>query len=102
MKVRILAEAEEEAREAALWYEERQHGLGIAFHDKISDCVREIASNPHRFARIKTVKTDALVRRARISRFPYTVVFKEGIQECIILAVAHTSRRPEFWSDRTG
>ena len=42
MKVSLLAEAEEEAQEAAQWYDERQPGLGQAFLNALSNGLEAI------------------------------------------------------------
>ncbi|MEM7675252.1 MAG: hypothetical protein AAF449_04515 [Myxococcota bacterium] len=45
-------EAEQELTEAAVWYEERQEGLGKAFIAEVAKQVSRAAKNPHRFPKI--------------------------------------------------
>jgi toxin ParE1/3/4 len=39
-------------------------------------------------------------RVAILERFPFTVPYQIKAQEIVILALAHTSRRPGYWSRR--
>jgi len=39
-------------------------------------------------------------RKAAVSHFPYLLVMLEFEGEVKIVAVAHTSRRPEYWRER--
>lgn len=41
------------------------------------------------------------VRRFPLRRFPYSIVYYLGKGSIRILAVAHQSRKPEFWHGRT-
>lgn len=40
------------------------------------------------------------VRKCRVKRFPYTVYFVELDDLIWIAAVAHDSRRPDYWAAR--
>jgi hypothetical protein len=37
-----------------------------------------------------------------LDRFPFTVAYQIKGNEIVILALAHTSRRPGYWSRRKG
>ena len=39
-------------------------------------------------------------RRCRLRRFPYGVIYHEDKDEILIVAVAHSHRRPDYWRDR--
>jgi hypothetical protein len=64
--------------------------------------LEEIEERPERFSRLETIKTKRDIRRGLLRRFPYSVVYEVLPDEVIILAVAHTSRRPRFWIKRRG
>ena len=100
MKFRILSEAEQDALEAATWYEIQQPGLGTRFHEALGNRMDDIAENPLRFARLETVRTSVNVRRAQLARFPYRVIFKLAPSEIVIIAVVHAKRRPGYWMSR--
>ncbi len=100
MKVRLLAEADAEAKEAACWYDDRQTGLGDEFLDALAKRLAEVEQRPDRFPRLETIKTKREIRRTLLRRFPYNVVYEICGDEVIVLAVAHTSRRPKYWIKR--
>jgi toxin ParE1/3/4 len=97
--IRILAEAAEEAMEAAAWYESERQGLGQAFiravdHalDLLQDEIVPLISIPG--------FDNARVGRLILRRFPYDIVLTTHGDEIVVIAFAHHSRRPGFWRDR--
>ena len=100
MKVRVLSEAESDALDAACWYDERQGGLGDSFLSAYQNGLIEIEAAPHRFSRMETVKGLRNIRRYRLRQFPYSIVYELLSTEVLVLAVAHTSRRPNYWIKR--
>jgi toxin ParE1/3/4 len=40
------------------------------------------------------------VRKYKVARFPYSVVYSLRNERIFVSAVAHTSRRPFYWHDR--
>jgi hypothetical protein len=40
------------------------------------------------------------LRRCRLSRFPYGLIYAVENGDLLVLAVAHLHRRPEYWRDR--
>ena len=100
MKVRLLAEAHAEATEAACWYEDRQVGLGAEFLEALAKRLAEIEEHPDRYPRLETVRTKRDIHRTLVRRFPYNIIYEILSDEVIVLAVAHTSRRPRYWIRR--
>ena len=43
---------------------------------------------------------DARVRHLPIQRFPYRVIYRLGDEQLVIIAFAHTRRRPGYWRVR--
>jgi hypothetical protein len=101
VRVRILAEAELEAREAARWYEERRQGLGNQLLDAIARGLEAVEEDPRRFAVLETIHSSREVRRYLVPRFPYTLIYEVRPDEVLVLAVAHVRRRPNYWKRRT-
>ena len=94
--VRKLRQAEEDAREAALWYEERQSGLGDEFLDEVDRAVRALGGSALR-NRIRF----AGVRRAAVHRFKfYGVYYTVRENEVWILAIFHGRRHPRALHER--
>ncbi|MFL6193457.1 MAG: type II toxin-antitoxin system RelE/ParE family toxin [Thermoanaerobaculia bacterium] len=95
VRVVVRPRAEEEAREAAKYYEEKSSGLGIAFLEIVEQTLSAISENPLRFP---VQHRD--VRRALLKRFPYGVFFRIRRDEARVIAILHLSRNPERWQRR--
>ena len=100
MKIELHPEADADAKEAAHWYEDQQIGLGKAFLDRLDEAYRKIKHAPRRFAKLETVKFKAEIRRCLLPRFPYLVIYEMAGDVTHVLAVAHASRRPNYWLKR--
>lgn len=99
MILRILREAEEEAQASAIWYDEQLVGLGDAFLDELVAALQQIENDSSRFPRWETAKSRQ-IRRCRLIRFPYVIIFEILETEIVVLAVAHSKRRPNYWRKR--
>ena len=97
MKLRIEAEAEREAAEAAHWYEARRRGLGIEFLATVDSGIRRIQKHPERYGRLEYLPGEQAVRRLLLERFPFAIVYEVLTDEIHIIAIAHTRRRPGYW-----
>jgi hypothetical protein len=95
MRVLSHPEAGEELQAAALWYEERQPGLGNAFLDQFERTLRRIVAEPERWHRIRGDN-----RKLNFHRFPYAIVYSVGADAIYLKAVMHLHRRPFYWSRR--
>ena len=94
-------EAAAELRAAALWYDERQTGLGDEFAEEVIAASQRIAASPTTYPVWPGLSRPASpIRRALVQRFPYAVAFEVQAGRVFILAVAHLKRRPLFWLRR--
>lgn len=93
----IKADALEELEAAAVWYEDQRPGLGGEFAAEVERVLSAIAEQPLAFPRWER---DATARRALLDRFTYAVFFDVEPRRVVILAIAHTSRRPGYWGQR--
>ncbi len=98
LRVHVHVEALDELDEAAAWYEARRPGLGFEFAAEIERVIASIAERPLSF--LEWLPEDP-VRRALARRFPYAVFFDVEPERAVIMAIAHTSRRPGYWGTRT-
>jgi len=89
-------EAEFELLEAASRYESEVPGLGERFGDEVERVVAVLLENPNLGAPLM----DDL-RHFVLRRFPFTIVYAVVDDLLYILAVAHGSREPGYWSSRT-
>ena len=66
MRIVSHPEAEEELEAAALWYEERQPGLGDDFLDQFESTLRRIVAEPQRW---RTIRGES--RKLNFQHFPF-------------------------------
>jgi hypothetical protein len=95
VKVRFLEIAEIELDEAIRWYEVQASGLGDAFLVEVLSAATRIAQYPEAWQLL-----DEGVRRCRLSRFPYGLIYVIEGGNVLVLAVAHLHRKPDYWRDR--
>ncbi|MFO0591583.1 MAG: type II toxin-antitoxin system RelE/ParE family toxin [Polyangiaceae bacterium] len=95
LPVLIDPEALNEGREAIAWYEERNPRAAERFQIELEHVIERITKMPHSFP-----ETEQGVRRASLSRFPYSVLFAVEGESLIILAIAHNRRQVGYWHDR--
>ena len=95
--LRIHADASEELAEAVEWYEARRRGLGRELFEAV---VESIESLPTTAGTGTPLSADRRTRRLLLPRFPYQIVYRLAPAEIIVVAVAHTRRRPGYWRRR--
>lgn len=89
-------EAADEFIEAAQFYESREKGLGEQFIHSIESSLNFIKQNP------RIGQGDQMGRRKYVvKKFPYLLIYKVKENRIYILAVAHASRRPNYWEQRS-
>lgn len=98
--LRLHRRAKDEIHEAATWYEDRSRGLGRRFIAAVRELLESLEASPQQFAKLETLSADTLLRRAFVRDFPYLVVFELFDDEVFVYAVAHASRRPNYWRRR--
>lgn len=97
MTFEFLPEARAEFFQAALHYEEKETALGLRFRNETAAVIERILFDPFLWNERK-----GGYRRANLPLFPYYVVFIVRQDKVIIVAIAHASRRPRYWKQRTG
>jgi toxin ParE1/3/4 len=95
MRVTLGRRARREAFEAAQWYEEQDLGLGDRFLKELQVAQHRVSLNPDMY---RCFRGD--MRKCRFDIFPYLLVYKISGDAVKIIAVMHTSRRPDYWQDR--
>ncbi len=84
--------AESELVKSAKFYEQRREFLGDNFLDL---ALIKIQTNPDLGKPGKF-----LTRSWKMRRFPFRIVYLEQVEHLWIVAVAHLSRKPNYWLDR--
>jgi len=93
----LIAEAaEEDYTQSLLWYAERSKRAAEGFETEFVRAPEAISENPERYP-----LCDDRHRFCRLKRFPFHVLYRKVAQDqLLIVAVAHTSRRPGYWRQR--
>ena len=97
MKLRIHRLAVAEIDHEVDYYESRVAGLGAELEDEIDAVLETILQFPDAASQWRDRRDR---RGAVLDRFPFTVVYQVKEGEIVILALAHTSRKPGYWSRR--
>jgi plasmid stabilization system protein ParE len=95
VNVRFLTIAEQEIDDTYHWFEERTEGSGLDFLKEIDRVIRRISTFP-----LAALEIEPEIRRSLLTRFPYAIFYGIDGQTIIVIAVAHTHRKPRYWIDR--
>jgi toxin ParE1/3/4 len=85
----------QEVEAADDWYFSRSLDASVAFLSDLQAALENISQTPRR--RPKYLHG---TRRLVMQRFPFSVVYLDEPDLVIIVAVAHSKRRPGYWKDR--
>ena len=96
MKVSFLIPAQSELDDAVVWYNRQAAGLGREFLDELDRAVRRAVAFPMSYPEIEPG-----IRRCRLARFPYGLIYGVDGEILVVVAVAHLHRLPRYWIDRT-
>lgn len=95
MRVLRHPEVPQELEAAAIWYEERQRGLGSDFLEEYQATLGRILNEPERWRKIRGDN-----RKLNFRRFPYAIVYSVHLDAIWLKAVMHLHRRPFYWLPR--
>lgn len=88
-------ETQQDFVEVIDWYAERSPNVARAFQETVKSAGLAISKGP--------VVWPAYLSgtwRYILKRFPFAVVFRLTDKQIQLIAVAHGSRRPDYWADR--
>lgn len=87
--LKVAAEAEEDIRQAYIWYEEQNPGLGDRFIKELERCFTAICDHPQYYG----FHSDE-VRKCITRTFPYIILFVPEYKHIRVISVFHTRREP--------
>lgn len=87
--------AREDVKNAIAWYQKHSAKAAFDFIEELSRATTTIREAPSRWPLGKNN-----TRRFLLWRFPFCLIYSEEEAAIIIWAVAHGSRRPEYWARR--
>jgi plasmid stabilization system protein ParE len=93
----IRPEPEADLTDAALWYDNREPGLGFELLSEVNSSMARALKNPESFARFRRSPP---VRRILTRRFPYRVFFIVRPDAIVVFAVLHAARHDRVWKHR--
>ena len=88
--------AESEHLESIAYYESVNPGLGAAYLLEFERKIVTVCEFPYRCP----IEKPPDIRRIRMDRFPFTLLFRESSGTIQVLAVAHHRRSPSYWLER--
>lgn len=93
IELQISEAAERDYAEALHWYAERSAFAAMHFEREIDTALQKILPDPSRFAQY-----DGSHRTVLVSRYPFQIFFRiVSANLVLVVAIAHTSRRPNYW-----
>jgi len=95
VNVRFLTLAQKEVDEAFTWFDEHRPGAGLDFLDELDRAVRLVRAYPFAFPEIESD-----IRRCLFARFPFALIYGIDDEAIVVIAVAHTHRKPDYWVER--
>jgi len=95
MNIRLLEPAQAELDEAIAWCAEQAVGLGDAFLIEALKTIQLIKQFPRAWHPLTPE-----IRRCRLRRFPYSVIYTQDGFDLLVLAVAHQHCKPGYWRSR--
>lgn len=95
-KLLISEAAEEEYADSLRWYVERSTRAAEGFEAEFEQALVAIAAHPDRYP-----LCDDRHRFFLLKRYPFQVIYRPTSDDhWLVIAVAHTSRRPGYWRNR--
>jgi len=91
---RFTSAALKELREAILYYEQRENGLGAVFLDEIEATLNRILQHPTTWHPLSP-----RTRRCRTHRFPFGLIYQIRTDEILVISVMDLRSDPTRWKD---
>ena len=89
-------EASAELEATVEFYESRLQGLGLRFLDAVESAIERISAMPESGSPLSET-----LKKVIVSGFPYSIIYREMENQILLLAVAHSYRRPGYWEQRS-
>ncbi|NQZ05676.1 MAG: type II toxin-antitoxin system RelE/ParE family toxin [Algicola sp.] len=92
MKVLFARFAQLELKDAIDYYEDKESGLGSRFKQEVKKAALRVAQYP----KALPIERDD-IRKCRLYKFPYKLLYSIEPDHILILAVSHQRRKPNYW-----
>jgi toxin ParE1/3/4 len=95
LRLVLTAAARKDIAEAQDWYRREGPALTASFREEMERQLARILRRPTQFPFAR-----ADVRRAKLRRFPYSLLFRVMPEAIYVIACFHSSRAPNVWLRR--
>jgi len=85
-----------EIKDSYNWYESKTIGLGESLLLELEDAFSLIQEAPHIWSKKRNIFS-----RYVVQRFPFSIYYTVENENIYIYAVAHSSRKPYYWKERS-
>lgn len=94
-RARFITPARREFLSAVAYYNGKEPGLGARFAAAVEEATMRALAFP-----LTGSPASQNTRRVFIKDFPFALIYRPHFDGIVIFAVAHHSRRPEYWQLR--
>jgi plasmid stabilization system protein ParE len=94
-RARFIAPARREFLLEIAYYTAIEPGLGVRFASRVQEAVARAVAFP-----LSGSPASANTRRLFVQEFPFALIYRADERGIVIFALAHHSRRPEYWQPR--
>ncbi len=94
-RARFIAPARRELLAEVAYYNGQEPGLGLRFAAAVEEATARAVAFP-----LAGSPASKNTRRVFVKDFPFAVVYRSDENGIVIFALAHHSRRPEYWQPR--
>ena len=94
-KVEFELGAQQDIGEAFDWYDEHSPIAAEQFRLAVQEAAERAADRPTLYAPL-----DEKHRSCPLVRYPFRIIYQFDDTQLIVIAVAHSSRKPGYWRDR--
>ena len=94
------ADALDEYRAAAQWYEAKRPGWGDVFMDAVDLAIESILDPSITWGFYRDRQRTPQVYSRSVAGFPFDIVYLRIADEIYVVASAHERRRPGYWAQR--
>ena len=91
----LCSAAEVDYTESLNWYAKNSVDVANDFDAEFNRALIEITADPERFP-----MCDVRHRYFLLRRFPFRIIYRIVQDDVVVIAVAHGSRSPDYWTDR--
>jgi toxin ParE1/3/4 len=96
LPVEFHSEARRDFDESWIWYASKDTAAAIRFIASMETALASIAEDPSRFENPEETYCEMPLKK-----FPFRVIYRFDDIRIVVIAIAHTRRRPRFWQDRS-